>query len=395
MEKVKVIELKIPNLGEAESTEIIEINISNGLEINENDPLIVLESEKAAMEIPSDFSGKIIETFVNEGDLVKEGQVFATMETANVQQSTSESKIPGSFELENNEVSAAPSTLSKNFNFNGVNAGPAVRKYARELEINLDKITGTGKNGRITKDDLKSYIHSKVLPDINFPDPKSFEKFGEFTIEKQTKIRALGSRNMSDSWARIPHVTHFEEVEMTAIDSFRAKKKISPLAFFVKISAKALSHFKIFNSSLLANNEILLKDFINIGIAVDTPDGLVVPVIKDVIDKDIEQISSEILNLAEKAKNKKLRTSDLEGGTFTISSLGKIGGVGFTPIINPPEVAILAISRTKKLLKLSGKEVVEVDVTPFSLSYDHRLINGADAGRFMQFLKEELESFDD
>jgi len=145
----------------------------------------------------------------------------------------------------------------------------------------------------------------------------------------------------------------------------------------------------------LANNEVLLKDFINIGIAVDTPDGLVVPVIKDTIDKDIEQISSEILNLAEKAKNKKLRTSDLEGGTFTISSLGKIGGVGFTPIINPPEVAILAISRTKKLLKLSGKEVVEVDVTPFSLSYDHRLINGADAGRFMQFLKEELESFDD
>lgn len=394
MEKVKVIELKIPNLGEAESTEIIEMNISNGLEINENDPLIVLESEKAAMEIPSDFSGKIIETFVNEGDLVKEGQVFATMETAYVQESTSEPKIASSFEPENTAVSASPSTLSKNFNFNGVNAGPAVRKYAREFEINLDKITGTGKNGRITKDDLKSYIHSKILPEINYPDPKSFEKFGEFSIEKQTKIRALGSRNMSDSWTRIPHVTHFEEAEMTAIDYFRAKKKISPLAFFVKISAKALSHFKIFNSSLLANNEVLLKDFINIGIAVDTPDGLVVPVIKDVIDKDIEQISSEILNLAEKAKNKKLRTSDLEGGTFTISSLGKIGGVGFTPIINPPEVAILAISRTKKLLKLSGKEVVEVDVTPFSLSYDHRLINGADAGRFMQFLKEELESFD-
>lgn len=396
MEEVKIIELKIPNLGEAETTEIIEINISPGDSINENDPLIVLESEKAAMEIPSDHEGKIIETLVKEGDLVSEGQVFAKMETKSKAIEQSDSSR-GQLSTETFEVQTPNNIKNESVitDFKGINAGPAVRKYARELDININKIEGTGRNGRITKDDLKNFIHKEMQANGSYPSQNDFIKFGKFEVEKQSKIRALGAKNMSLAWNSIPHVTHFEEAEMTRINALREVKNLSPLAFFIKVASTSLRKFKIFNSSLLADHKILFKDYINIGIAVDTPDGLIVPVIKEADKKDLNQISSEISDLAEKAKTKKLRTSDLEGATFTISSLGKIGGTGFTPIINPPEVAILAISRSFKALRLQGKNVVEVDMIPYSLSYDHRVINGADAGRFMQFFKEELESFND
>ena len=392
MEKLDTVELKIPNLGEAESTQIIEINISAGSEVSENDPLIVLESEKAAMEIPSDFAGEILEVYVTEGEEVSEGQPFAKIKAIkkNVEQELDSPPLD-----KNRDVK--PQTLEQeevtSIDFTGVNAGPAVRKYARELEINLKLIAGTGRNNRITKDDLKNFIHSKTTDQPKFPTEKDFTRFGSFEVRKLSKIRALGAKNMSDSWSSIPHVTHFEEAEMTAITTSRSEMKVSPLSFFIKIVSTALAEHKLFNSSLLRNNEILIKDFVNIGIAVDTPDGLVVPVVKDVLKKSIKEISDEIIELASKARNKKLLSKDLEGSTFTISSLGKIGGTGFTPIINPPEVAILAISRTKKVLKFVNSEIEEIEVVPFSLSYDHRAINGADAGNFMNDLRNRIENY--
>ena len=393
MEKIETIELKIPNLGEAESTEIIEVNIKHGSEINENDPLIVLESEKAAMEIPSDFKGKVIEVLVREGDSVAEGQVFAKIESIKVDQSSNTSDEKKSREIKENVNQAKYEPNADKVNFSGINAGPAVRKYARELAINLVAITGTGRNGRVTKDDLKNYIHAKISQEVSYPNEEDFKKFGNYKVEKLTKIRALGAKNMSASWTSIPHVTHFEEAEMTAINLTRSKEKASPLAFFVKIIASAISQHKIFNSSLLQNDQILIKDYVNIGIAVDTPDGLVVPVVKDALNKNIQEISEEISALAEKARNKKLLTKDLEGSTFTISSLGKIGGTGFTPIINPPEVAIIALSRSKNILRMVKGKPAEIEVIPFSLSYDHRVINGADAGRFMDKIRDMIENY--
>jgi pyruvate dehydrogenase E2 component (dihydrolipoamide acetyltransferase) len=393
MEKIETIELKIPNLGEAESTEIIEVNIKHGSEINENDPLIVLESEKAAMEIPSDFKGKVIEVLVKEGDSVTEGQVYAKIESIKVDQSSNNSDEEKSREIKENVIQATHEPNTDSVDFSGVNAGPAVRKYARELAINLAAISGTGRNGRVTKDDLKNYIHAKTTQEVSYPNEEDFKKFGNYKVEKLTKIRALGAKNMSASWTSIPHVTHFEEAEMTAINLIRSKQKASPLAFFVKIIASAISQHKIFNSSLLQNDQILIKDYVNIGIAVDTPHGLVVPVVKDVLNKNIQEISEEISVLAEKARNKKLLTKDLEGSTFTISSLGKIGGTGFTPIINPPEVGIIALSRSKNILRMVKGKPAEVEVIPFSLSYDHRVINGADAGRFMDKIRDMIENY--
>ena len=393
MEKIETIELRIPNLGEAESTEIIEVNITSGSKIEENDPLIVLESEKAAMEIPSDFEGRVIEVLVKEGDSVTEGQVYAKIESMKVNEISDTTNENKSEEIENNVNQTRNESNVDSIDFSGINAGPAVRKYARELAINLAGINGTGRNGRITKDDLKSFIHSKTAEKVSYPNEEDFKKFGGYKLEKLSKIRVLGSKNMSASWTSIPHVTHFEEAEMTAINLCRSKEKASPLAFFVKIISSAINEHKIFNSSLIQNDQILIKDYVNIGIAVDTPDGLVVPVVKDTINKNIQEISTEISALADKARNKKLLTKDLEGSTFTISSLGKIGGTGFTPIINPPEVGIIAISRSKKLVKILNGKPTEVEVIPFSLSYDHRVINGADAGKFMDKIRDMIENY--
>lgn len=395
MANVKTLELKIPNLGEAESTEIIEVNIKVGDKISINDPLIVLESEKAAMEVPSDFSGEISELLVSEGENVSEGQIYAKIiaedhpdhkQNAETEKVTSEKIDPDETETEISNVA---------YDFSGINAGPAVRKYARELEIDLTKITGTGRNSRITKDDLKNFIHSTKQTGFTsqLPQASDFEKFGSFEVQKLSKIRALGAKNLASAWTSIPHVTHFEEIDISKINNLRKVSKLSPLSYIVKCIANNLLEFREFNSSLLQNDEILLKNYINMGIAVDTPNGLVVPVIKDANQLSVEEINSTIKKLAEKAINKKLLSKDLIGATFTVSSLGKIGGIGFTPIINAPEVAIIGVSRTKKVLKMQGEKIKEVDILPISLSYDHRVINGADAGRFMDKLKNLIENY--
>ena len=388
MEKLNIIELKIPNLGEAESTEIIEINVKSGDIVKLNDPLIVLESEKAAMEVPSDYDGKIIEILVKEGDSVNEGQLFAKIEAKIPEKIKKETEKPKPKE----PIRSEKYIKRENISITGINAGPAVRKYARELDINLTQIQGTGKNKRITKDDLKNYIHStkQTSSDLKAYKESDFSEEGNYSLQKMSKIRILGAKNVQAAWNSIPHVTHFDEINMSNINRVRKKINVNPLAFMVKALSKTLKEFPIFNSSLVENDHLVIKEYINVGIAVDTEDGLVVPVIQNADKFSLEEISLKIKELAEKSRNKKLLNTDLANRTFSVSSLGKLGGLGFTPIINPPDVAIISMSKTFKRLVLAE----ELEIMPIAMSYDHRVINGADAGRFMVFLKELLDNHD-
>ena len=389
MEKLNIIELKIPNLGEAESTEIIEINVKSGDIVKLNDPLIVLESEKAAMEVPSDYDGKIIEILVKEGDSVNEGMLFAKIEAKAAAKIKKEIEKPKPKELIKSEESIKKDIVP----ITGINAGPAVRKYARELEIDLTQIQGSGKNKRITKEDLKNYIHShkESITNLKTYKESDFSEEGDYSLQKMSKIRILGAKNVQAAWNSIPHVTHFDEINMSNINRVRQKINVNPLAFMVKALSRALKEFPIFNSSLVEDDHLVIKEYINVGIAVDTEDGLVVPVIQNADKLSVEEISLQIKELAEKSRNKKLLNTDLANRTFSVSSLGKLGGLGFTPIINPPDVAIISMSKTFKRLVLAE----ELEIMPIAMSYDHRVINGADAGRFMVFLKEILDNFND
>lgn len=394
-----LIEVKIPNLGEAEDTEIIEISIKVGDFVKKNDPLIVLESEKAAMEVPSDFEGKIKEIKVKEGESVSEGKVFATLEVDEVikvetvekliEQDQKPKKESEKKQEESNEIA---------FSFKGINAGPAVRKIARELSIDLKNIIGSGKNKMVTKDDLKNHIQSLgAKKRTTYPNLKDLESFGDYKIENQNKIRKVAAKNLTESWQTIPHVTHFDEADITILETQRfelnkiSEQKISLLAYLAKAVAMALELYPIFNSSLVGEGKIMIKNYINLGIAVNTDDGLVVPVIKDANILNIGDIASMISELSDKARNKKLLVKDMEGATFTISSLGGIGGTGFTPIINPPEVGIMGVSKTKSQASFDGNEIIEKILLPFSVSYDHRVINGVDAGNFTSFIRKTLE----
>ena len=396
---MKEIELKIPNLGEAEDTEIIEISVKRGDKLSKNDPIIVLESEKAAMEVPSDFDGKIKDIKVKEGDSVREGTVFAVIEVEENEvpkQEKDEIKPPLTETSPNEDITQT--TEKASIDFSGINAGPAVRKIARELEIDLTKIIGSGKNKMITKDDLKNFIHSNSsFQKIEYADLKSLEVFGDYEIENQSKIRKAGAKNLTQSWQSIPHVSHFEEADITKIEKQRkdlneiSAIKITPLSYIIKATSLALEEFPLMNSSLVDDGKLMVKKYINIGVAVNTDQGLVVPVIKDVNNLKIGQIAEQILEISIKARDKKLMKDDITGSTFTISSLGGIGGTGFSPIINPPEVGIIGVSRARSVVKIENGNVIETTILPFSLSYDHRVINGVDAGNFMNYIKSTIE----
>ena len=396
---MKEIELKIPNLGEAEDTEIIEISVKKGDKLSKNDPIIVLESEKAAMEVPSDFDGKIKDIKVKEGDSVREGTVFAVIEVEDNEEPKHEMEEIKSSSAEISPVEDTTQRTEKaSIDFSGINAGPAVRKIARELEIDLKKIIGSGKNKMITKDDLKNFIHSNSsFQKIEYADLKSLEVFGDYEIENQSKIRRAGAKNLTQSWQSIPHVSHFEEADITKIEKQRkdlneiSAIKITPLAYIIKATSLALEEFPLMNSSLVDDGKLMVKKYINIGVAVNTDQGLVVPVIKDVNNLKIGQIAEKILEISIKARDKKLMKDDITGSTFTISSLGGIGGTGFSPIINPPEVGIIGVSRARKVAKIENGSLVDTTILPFSLSYDHRVINGVDAGNFMTFIKATIE----
>ena len=396
---MKEIELKIPNLGEAEDTEIIEISVKKGDKLSKNDPIIVLESEKAAMEVPSDYDGKIKDIKVKEGESVKEGTVFAVIE---VEENDEPKEVKQRSKPPSNKTSPIEDKAQKidtpSIYFSGINAGPVVRKIARELEIDLKKIIGSGKNNMITKDDLKNFIHSySSIQKTEYADLKSLEVFGDYEIENQSKIRKAGAKNLTQSWQSIPHVSHFEEADITKIEKQRkdlneiSTIKITPLAYIIKATSLALEEFPLMNSSLVDDGKLMVKKYINIGVAVNTDQGLVVPVIKDVNNLKIGRIAEAILEISIKARDKKLMKEDITGSTFTISSLGGIGGTGFSPIINPPEVGIIGISRARKVAKIENEILADKTILPFSLSYDHRVINGVDAGNFMTFIKSTIE----
>ena len=409
--------INIPDLGEAEDVEVIEVCAKVGDEVGSEDPVIVLESDKAAMEIPASVIGKVISIEVSVGDTVSSGSPFLQIEISNDTEkhegddsnkdaehqtiSQKSEKIQPEQSLGSLEQKIS-STAIKNNNAN-IYAGPAVRKLAREFGIDLSIVQPTGPKNRIQKEDLHHFVKSRLslTPQGNsfqFTQPDiDYSKWGPIKEKKLSKFQKSSLANLHTSWINIPHVTQHDECDLNILLEAKTrlckkhKVKVSPLAFIAKITSQLLVDFPLMNCSLDQSLEkIILKDYVNLGIAVDTPEGLIVPNIKNAQLKSIVEISSEINKLAEDAKKRKLKIDDLKGASFTISSLGAIGGRFFTPIINPPEVAILGISKAYEKVISSKAGFENRSFLPISLSYDHRAINGVYAVQFTSQLGEAL-----
>lgn len=419
-------DVKVPAIGGAEDVDVIEVSVSEGDQVNEGDSLIVLESDKASMEVPSPASGKVISIAIKEGDKVSEGSDILKLEiagakpeastkqaepkqatqaaqaTPSIPAKPSEEKHKTSNQLHPREIQSAGSE---------VYAGPAVRQLARQLGVELGKVKASGPRGRILKDDVRGYVKRIMQSKSAAPAAASgagippipavdFSQFGEIELVKMSKIKKLTATNMARNWLNVPHVTQFDDADITDLEEFRkgikdeaekAGVKLTPLPFLLKACASALKAEPGFNASLDEDGEhIVRKKYIHIGIAVDTPNGLMVPVIRDVDKKGLYELAAESSALAAKARDGKLMPKDMQGGCFTISSLGPIGGTGFTPIVNAPEVAILGVSKADIKPVWNGKEFVPRQMLPLCLSYDHRAINGADAGRFITYLSKVL-----
>ena len=411
--------INIPDLGEAEDVEVIEVCAKVGDQVDSEDPIIVLESDKAAMEIPASVIGKVISIEVSLGDTVTSGSPFLKIEVSEdaehqaeedshedkdeEKQTLSEQKEPIESEQSSNaEMQRTPPVTTK-INNEHIYAGPAVRKLAREFGIDLSIVQPTGPKNRIQKEDLHRFVRSRLsaTPQDNgfqFSQPDiDYSKWGPTKEERLSKFQKSSLANLHTSWINIPHVTQHDECDLNILLKARArlckkhKVKISPLAFIAKITAQLLSDFPLLNCSLDSSLEkIILKDYVNLGIAIDTPEGLIVPNVKNAQLKSIIEISTEINELAEAAKKRKLKIADLKGSSFSISSLGAIGGKFFTPIINPPEVAILGISKTYEKVVSSTNGFENRSFLPISLSYDHRAINGVYAVQFTSQLGEAL-----
>jgi len=411
--------INIPDLGEAEDVEVIEVCAKVGDQVDSEDPIIVLESDKAAMEIPASVIGKVISIEVSLGDIVTSGSPFLKIEVSEdsgqqaedssnedqgeEKQTFSEKKEPIESEQSSNaEIQRTPPVTTK-INNEHIYAGPAVRKLAREFGIDLSIVQPTGPKNRIQKEDLHHFVRSRLSATpqdkcLQFSQPDiDYSKWGPIKEEKLSKFQKSSLTNLHTSWINIPHVTQHDECDLNILLKARArlckkhKVKISPLAFIAKITAQLLSDFPLLNCSLDSSLEkIILKDYVNLGIAIDTPEGLIVPNVKNAQLKSIIEISTEINELAEAAKKRKLKIADLKGSSFSISSLGAIGGRFFTPIINPPEVAILGISKTYEKVVSSTNGFENRSFLPISLSYDHRAINGVYAVQFTSQLGEAL-----
>ena len=415
--------IRVPDIGDSEAVVVIELLVKLGDSIDFEDLLIVIESDKASMEIPSPFAGVVEKILVKEGDEVTEGSALftvvssgsSTVSVSTVTDIEVDDKQPLAKIDKTEHVELAKSSLShstgKAPDNPNVYAGPAVRKLARELGVTLPKLSGTGAGGRITKDDVHAHVKRTLsrdsgsgtgsgIPSVPVVD---FTKFGSTEILPLSRIRKRGAENLHRSWLNVPHVTQNDEADVSDLEDFRkrlageAKRRnvrLTPLAFIIKAVCFALKEYPIVNSSLDASGEnYILKKYYNIGMAVDTPDGLVVPVLRGVDDKGIWSIAAEIVELSEKARLGKLSMTEMQGASFTISSLGPIGGTSFTPIVNAPEVAILGVSRLSVKPQWDGEEFVPRKMLPVSLSYDHRAINGAEAGRFTTFLCAVLKDF--
>lgn len=414
----------IPDLGGSENVDVIEICVAEGDEVAEGDSLIVLETDKASLDVPASASGKVVSLTVKEGDKVSSGDSIGTLAIAgqaasaaapqkNESASASKPAPAAKASAPSAKPASAPVTNNAEPDTSGSNvyAGPAVRKLARQLGVTLDKVKGSGPRNRLTKDDLRSYVKNIVkqaeqgggastgsgIPAIPAVD---FSQFGDIELVKMSKIKKLTAENMVRNWLNVPHVTQWDDADITELEAFRkglkaeAEKrgsKLTPLPFLLKAAAAALRAEPSFNVSMHHDGEhIVQKDYVHIGVAVDSPTGLVVPVIRDVDKKGLWELADEFVELVNKARNGKLMPKDMQGGCFTISSLGAMGGTGFTPIVNAPEVAILGVSKADIKPVWNGSDFEPRNLLPLSLSYDHRAINGADAGRFFTFLTSVL-----
>jgi len=401
MKKIKKIFL--PDLGEGiESATINEIPISKGEKIKKDDIMIVLESEKASMEIPSESGGVVKSINIKNGQVVKTDDLLLTIEietTGEIDTNDIEIKEKQEQPKTTKHENIKPETKPRSSD-SGIYASPGVRRLARELHISLDIISGTGNKSRITREDLHGYIKTQMYaqktPPPNLEEEIDFNQWGDIDIKKLTKIKTITGKRLSRAWQTIPHVTQFIEADVTALELLRNKEKnklskknikVTMMAYLMKATVSTLKEHPVFNSSIQNNGKnIVFKKYYHIGIAVDTKDGLVVPVIKDVDKKNIEKLAKELMVVSEKARNKKLTPNELKGGTFTISNLGGIGGSFFTPIINPPEVAILGVSRM--VTENKGDKLI----LPLSLSYDHRVVDGAAGAAFMVSLSSVLNN---
>ncbi|KTD21671.1 dihydrolipoyllysine-residue acetyltransferase [Legionella londiniensis] len=417
--------VKVPDIGGASNVDVIEVLVSEGEEIEKDTPLITLESDKASMDIPSPYSGKVRSIRIKVGDKVAEGDEILTLLTIeNVSQAQQKREVQEekqakkeslpqkeargpAKEPETRVTEPAQPFSSATLEEAAIPAGPAVRRIAHEFGINLAEVRGTGRKSRITTEDVQNYVKTKLQEKtakgpVALPAaPKiDFSQFGEIETRPLNKIKRLTGVNVHRSWITIPHVTQFDEADITDLESFRnsqaeeAKKagfKLTLLAFVCKVVGKALTVYPQFNSSLDESGEnLIFKKYVNIGVAVETPNGLVVPVIKEINRLTVSEIAQEMGRLSNKAREKGLMPADMSGGCFTISSLGGIGGTAFTPIVNSPEVAILGLSRS--LMKPVFKDGAFIPrlMLPLSLSYDHRVIDGAEAARFTRYISDSL-----
>jgi len=405
-------EIKVPNIGDFKDVEVIEVLVSEGQTLKKNDPLITIESDKSSVEIPSNLNGKIKTLKLKVGDKVSEGDLILTLENnSSIQEKVHKKPI---IEKEFKKVQAIKSeineiTTHQNKVTNISSASPKVRKFARELGVDINQVVGSERKGRVIESDVKLFVASRSNNTSN-NETKNNEKikqdythseFGEVEIKDIPRVKKLSSKYLMNSWTNIPHVTNHDEADITELEEFRKsltdiytgeKKKITPLAFIVKALTASLKKFPNFNSSIdeIDEGKMTVKKYYHIGIAVDTPHGLMVPKLRNADNKNINLISSELKNLSDQCRNLKIDKKELFGGSMTITSLGGIGGSFFTPIINYPEVAILGVGRSeKKQVFLDGKFVTRT-MLPLSLSYDHRIIDGAEAARFNNELKENL-----
>jgi len=404
-------EILLPDLGEGiSSADVSEVLVSPGDSVSVDDIILVLESEKASMEIPSEDRGIIKKVFVSAGDEVKTGEILIMMEvvpTSKVAKEKTEEKVEPKKQKDKKVASTRKQKTKPELKTDGKTfASPGVRRLARELEIVLSQIKATGPKGRITKEDLHGYIKQKMAQGVGVniqAQPKiDFSKWGEIETKPLTKIQKITGGRLQQAWQTIPHVTQFDEADISILNTKREKLKtegqkknikVTFLPFIMKAVIKTLKEFPSFNSSLDHRGEnLVIKNYYNLGIAVETPNGLIVPVIKNADKKSITTLSKELMDISERARSGKLKPDELKGGSFTISSLGGIGGTYFTPIINPPEVAIMGVSKSvwKPIYNHKSKEIIPTFTMPFSLSYDHRVIDGAIGAAFTSFFSNAV-----
>ncbi|NVC64455.1 pyruvate dehydrogenase complex dihydrolipoyllysine-residue acetyltransferase [Vibrio sp. 05-20-BW147] len=418
-------EVNVPDIG-GDEVEVTEIMVAVGDTVTEEQSLITVEGDKASMEVPAPFAGTVKEIKVAAGDKVSTGSLIMVFEVAGAAPVAAAAPAPAAApaatapKAEAAKPAAAPAATEFEENNVYAHASPVVRRLAREFGVNLAKVKGSGRKSRILKEDVQAYVkdalkrlESGAVAAASgkgdgaalglLPWPKvDFSKFGETEVQPLSRIKKISGANLHRNWVMIPHVTQWDNADITELENFRkeqnaieAKKdsgmKITPLVFIMKAAAKALEAFPAFNSSLSEDGEsLILKKYVNIGIAVDTPNGLVVPVFKDVNKKGIYELSEELMVVSKKARAGKLTAADMQGGCFTISSLGGIGGTAFTPIVNAPEVGILGVSKSEIKPVWNGKEFAPRLQLPLSLSYDHRVIDGAEGARFITYLNECL-----